>query len=132
MPDKNYLPRLSAILAMDKNALIGANGTLPWRLPADLQHFKKTTINHAIIMGRRTYDSLGKPLPNRTNIILTTDRQFNAGNCLIAHNLDEALTLARTHEQEEIFIIGGAEIYKLFMPYLSRLYITSIDHAFVR
>ena len=130
MPDNKTLPRLSAILAMDKNQLIGKEGALPWYLPADLQHFKKITLNHTVIMGRRTYASIGKPLPQRTNIILTHDTSFNAPNCLVAHSKEEALQLAASHEQEEAFIIGGALIYKIFMNELSRLYITEIDHVF--
>lgn len=130
MPDKNSKPRVSAILAMDQNQLIGKGGSLPWHLPADLQHFKKITLNHPIIMGRKTYLSIGKPLPGRSNIIVTHDMAFKADGCLIAHSAKEALEMAASLNQEELFIIGGAEIYKAFMPFITRFYITHIAHAF--
>lgn len=130
MPDKNQQPRVSAILAMDQNQLIGSAGSLPWHLPADLQHFKKITLNHPIIMGRKTYLSIGKPLPQRCNIIITHDTTFKADGCLIAHSPEEALAIAASLNQGDTFVIGGAEIYKAFMPFITRLYITEIAHAF--
>lgn len=122
-------PLLSAILAMDQNQLIGNRGALPWHLPADLQHFKKITLNHVVIMGRKTFSSIGKPLPQRVNIVLTQDRSFQRADCLIAHTKEEALTLAKQNDNE-IFIIGGNEIYKLFMNDIQKLYITEIHQQF--
>jgi len=130
MPD-NHKPTLSAILALDQHQLIGSQGQLPWHLPADLQHFKKTTLNHPVIMGRKTYESIGKPLPMRTNIILTHDQTYAATECLIAHTTDEAIRLAQETNTDEIFVIGGAEIYQSFMPLIKRLYITEIAHSFL-
>lgn len=131
MPDKNQQLSVSAILAMDKNQLIGKGGSLPWHLPADLQHFKKMTLNHPIIMGRKTYLSIGKPLPGRTNIIVTHDITFEAAGCIVTHSPEEALSTANAKNEGEVFIIGGAEIYKVFMPYIQRFYITQIDHEFI-
>lgn len=119
-------PLISAILAMSENRVIGKNNQLPWHLPADLTHFKTLTTGHPIIMGRKTYASIGKPLPNRTNIILTRDTTFKADNCLIVHSPQQALEQATNRESKEIFIIGGAEIYQQLMPYTQRLYLTLV------
>jgi dihydrofolate reductase len=130
MPDQKKKPLISAILAMDMNQLIGANGSLPWHLPADLQHFKKLTLQHPVIMGRETYLSIGKPLPQRINIIMTRNTDFEVPGCLVAHSPEEAILKAGAGDTDEIFIIGGAAIYSLFMPLIERLYITQISHVF--
>lgn len=122
------MPTLSAIVAMSENRVIGINNQLPWRLPADLNHFKTITTGHPIIMGRKTYESIGRPLPNRTNIILTRDHQFNATGCLVAHSLADAIQHA--NDSEEIFIIGGAEIYKQCLVDVSRIYLTIVHNQF--
>jgi dihydrofolate reductase len=118
---------ISYIVAMDIQQAIGLGNQLPWRLPADLAYFKKTTMNHTVLMGRKTYESIGKPLPNRTNVILTQNREYEAEGCVIVHSIAEALDLAKT---EEVFIIGGAEVFQLFLPFAERLYITLIEHEF--
>lgn len=118
---------VSAIAAAAKNRVIGDDGQIPWYLPADLKYFKRKTLNHHVIMGRKTYLSLGKPLPNRTNIILTRDPFFVASNCLIAHSIEEALSLAYDNGEEEAFIAGGAEIYKQSLPFWDRLYLTEVE-----
>ena len=118
---------VSAIVAMDKNKVIGVNNEIPWYLPADFRYFKRKTIDHHIIMGRKCFDSIGKPLPKRTNIILTRNPYFIATGCLVYHTLEEALGLAYDNKEEECFIIGGSEIYKLAWKYLDRLYITEVD-----
>ena len=118
---------VSAIVAMDKNKVIGVNNGIPWYLPADFRYFKRKTMEHHIIMGRKCFDSIGKPLPKRTNIILTRNPYFIATGCLVFHSLEEALTLAYENGEEECFIIGGTEIYKLAWEYLDRLYITEVD-----
>jgi dihydrofolate reductase len=118
---------VSAIAAAAKNRVIGANGKIPWYLPADLKYFKRTTLHHHVIMGRKTYMSLGKPLPKRTNIILTRDPFFMASNCLIAHTIEEALSLAYDNGEEEAFIAGGAEIYTQSLPYWDKLYLTEVE-----
>ncbi len=119
--------RVSAIVAMDKNNVIGVNNGIPWYLPADFRYFKRKTIEHHIVMGRKCFDSIGKPLPKRTNIILTRNLFFIATGCLVYHYLEEALSFAHDNNEEECFIIGGTEIYKLAWPYLDKLYITEVD-----
>ncbi len=118
---------VSAIVAMDKNKVIGVNNEIPWYLPADFRYFKRKTIDHHIVMGRKCFDSIGKPLPKRTNIILTRNPYFIATDCLVYHSLEEALSLAYDNQEEECFIIGGTEIYKLAWQYLDKLYITEVD-----
>lgn len=118
---------VSAIVAHAQNGIIGKEGDIPWHLPADLKYFKRTTLNHHIIMGRKTYQSIGKPLPKRTNIILTRDPFFMVSNCLIAHNIEEALELAYDNGEKEVFIAGGGEVYKQSQPYWDRIYRTLVD-----
>jgi len=120
---------VSAIVAMDKNKVIGVNNKIPWYLPSDFRYFKRKTTEHHIIMGRKCFDSIGKPLPNRTNIILTRNPYFIATSCLVYHSIEEALGFAYDNDEEECFIIGGTEIYKLAWPYLDKLYITEVDTA---
>lgn|SRR3990167_4730600 len=123
-------PILSAIAAMSDNRVIGFRNQLPWHLPADLKHFKTLTSGHPILMGRKTFESIGKPLPNRTNIILTRDASFKAQGCTIATSLTEATAFAAQLGAPEIFIIGGADIYRQLLPSLERLYLTIIHHEF--
>lgn len=118
---------VSAIAAVSKNGVIGKNNEVPWYLPADIKFFKNTTLNHHVIMGRKTLDSIVNPLPKRTNIILTRDPFFIASNVIVAHTMDEALDIAEQNEEEEVFILGGAEIYELSLPYLDKLYITEVE-----
>jgi len=118
---------ISLILAMDKNNLIGNKNGLPWRLPADLAYFKKITMGHTVIMGRKTYESIGRLLPGRENVILTRDKNFTAEGCTICNTLDDALKFG---QDEEAFVIGGADIYSQFLPHARKLYITKIDEAF--
>lgn len=119
--------QVSCIVAVAKNNVIGKDNDIPWYLPADLKYFKKTTLHHHIIMGRNCYRSIGMPLPKRTNIILTRDPFFIASNCLIAHHIEEALTLAFENGESEAFIIGGGEIYAQSVPFWDKLYITEVD-----
>lgn len=123
-------PLLSAIAAMDENRTIGYKNRLPWHLPADLKHFKMLTSHHPILMGRKTFESIGKPLPNRTNIILTRDNQYHAPDCIVVTALDQALEAAQQTQTDEIFIIGGAEIYQQLLPHIQRLYLTIVHHSF--
>lgn len=118
---------VSFLLAMGRNREIGKDNTLPWRLPADLAYVKQLTMGHVLMMGRRTYESIGRPLKGRTNVIMTRDRDFRAEGCEVAHTVDEALA---RYGDRELFIFGGADIYRLFMPVAERLYITQIDAAF--
>jgi dihydrofolate reductase len=120
---------LSAIVAIDKNRVIGKDDDIPWYLPADLKYFKRRTLNHHIIMGRKTFESIGRPLPKRTNIVVTRNPFFVASNCLVAGSLQEAISLARNNGEDEAFIIGGGTIYEQAMPLIDRLYLTEVDTA---
>jgi len=118
---------VSAIVAMSKNRVIGKDNKIPWHLPADLKYFKKTTLNHHIILGRKCYESIGKPLPNRVNIVVTRDTKYKASGCVIVHSIEEALDYARRHDETEVFIAGGGEIYKQTMHLWDKLYLTEVD-----
>ncbi|MFW6282000.1 MAG: dihydrofolate reductase [bacterium] len=120
---------LSIIVAMDKNRVIGCKNKIPWYLPADLQYFKQTTMGSPVIMGRKTFESIGFPLPGRRNIIMTRDENYSAKGCEIVHSLQDVLKIFAGQEKET-FIIGGAEIYRLFLPFADRLYLTIIDYEF--
>lgn len=119
---------ISAIAACSKNRVIGSGNQLPWSLPADMRYFMRTTMGRHVIMGRKTFESMnGKPLPKRTNIVITRDPYYVASGTMVVHSLEEALELAKHNGEEEVFIIGGGEIYKQSLPLLDKLYITEID-----
>ncbi|MFT5164819.1 MAG: dihydrofolate reductase [Saprospiraceae bacterium] len=118
---------ISAIVAVAKNNVIGRDNDIPWHLPADLKYFKKTTLDHHIIMGRKSFESIGRPLPKRTNVIITRNPFFIASNCLVTRTVEEALMIARENEESEAFIIGGAQIYDLTKDHWDRLYLTEVD-----
>lgn len=118
---------ISAIVAMAKNRVIGRANDIPWYLPADLKYFKKTTLNHHIVMGRKCFESIGRPLPKRTNIVITRNPFFIASGCIITHNLEEAVGIAKANGETEVFIIGGGQIYDIAMPHIDRLYLTEVD-----
>lgn len=118
---------VSIIVAMGRNRAIGYKNTLPWRLSADLQRFKQLTMGHHVIMGRKTYESIGRPLPGRTFIIVTRQPTFQAEGCFVVHSLDEALALARMRGEQEAFVIGGAEIYTQALPLADHLYLTLVE-----
>src|SRR3989344_8019920 len=105
---------ISIIAALDNNNLIGKRNSLPWHLPADLKHFKDATTGKPVIMGKTTYESIGKPLPNRTNIILSNDLNFEVSGAIVVHSIDEALRVAEN--VPEVMIMGGASIYRQFLP----------------
>src|SRR3990167_6392441 len=107
-----HQPIISAIVAMAENRVIGKNNQLPWRLPADLKHFKSLTTGKPILMGRKTYESIGKALPHRTNIVITHDPAFHAPQCVVVPSIESALQQAALQNPQEIFIIGGASIYQ--------------------
>jgi dihydrofolate reductase len=117
---------ISFVVAMDKNRGIGKNNDLPWYLPDDLRHFKKVTMGKPIVMGRKTYESIGKPLPGRENIVVTRDASYKAEGTTIIHSVDEVLS----RKADEICVIGGTEIFKMFLPAADRLYITEIHETF--
>lgn len=116
---------ISIIVAVAKNGVIGGDNSLLWHIPQDLQRFKRITTGHHVIMGHRTLESLGRPLPNRTNVVITQQQGYRSEGCTIAHSLDEAIALFP--KEEEIFIIGGAQIYAQALPAADRLYITEVD-----
>lgn len=118
---------ISAIVAMARNRVIGVNNQIPWYLPADLRFFKKTTMGHHVIMGRRTFMSIGKPLPGRTNIVVSRNPFFLAEGILVAHSLEEALYMAMESGEKEAFVIGGGQLYLQAMSYLDKVYITRVD-----
>ena len=117
---------VSAIVAATENWVIGRDNDIPWYLSNDLKFFKKTTLNHHIIMGRKTYASIGRPLPKRTNIVLTRNPFYVIQNCLMAHSIQEALELAHDNGEKEAFIIGGGKIYKESFDLLDRIYMTVV------
>jgi dihydrofolate reductase len=116
--------RFSIIAAMASNRVIGVNNTLPWRLPADLAHFKALTLGHHIIMGRKTYESLGRPLPGRTSVIITRDRTYTVPGCVVVHTLNEAM--AACDCDAEAFFIGGADLYRQALELADRMYLTEV------
>lgn len=118
---------LSSIAAVASNRVIGSDNDIPWRLSTDLKYFKKMTTGRHIIMGRNSFLSLGKPLPNRTNIIVTTDPYFIASNCIVVHSIPEAIDIAQSRGETEAFITGGGMIYEQTMDIIDRLYITEVD-----
>jgi dihydrofolate reductase len=117
---------ISLIVAMDEGRGIGKDNLIPWRLSADLKRFKALTMGHHLIMGRKTYESIGRPLPGRTTLIITRNLNYQAEGCQIAHSLNEALELARTGGEDEAFIIGGGEIFKHALPLANRIYLTQV------
>ncbi|SHE81924.1 dihydrofolate reductase [Seinonella peptonophila] len=118
---------ISFIVAYDKNRVIGKGNKLPWHLPSDLTFFKKVTTGHTIVMGRHTYESIGHALPNRRNIVFSRNADFHPDDAEVMNEKEEILQIA---EQEEVFIIGGAQLFHLFLPDVVNLYITKIDAEF--
>ena len=121
---------ISIIAAVAKNNVIGYKNKIPWRLPADLKYFKKTTLGHHVIMGQNTFESIKTPLVGRTNIILSFNRKFRAKGCITVFSLEEALRIASFAKDNEAFIIGGASVYKQAIDIADKLYITCIDEKF--
>ncbi len=122
---------VSIIAAIGENRELGKNNKLLWDIPEDMEHFRSKTRGHAVIMGRKTYESIGHALPNRPNIVITRDETFTTPDgCFIVHSLDEAIELGRQKEQEELFIIGGANIYEQAMEKTDKLYLTIVHQTF--
>jgi len=121
-------PRISIIAAMARNRVIGIRNTLPWRLPEDLKHFKALTLGHHILMGRKTFESIGKPLPGRTTVIITRSPVYRAVGCLVVNSIDNALSAAQA--DSEIFFVGGADLYQQVLGIADRLYLTEIQAEF--
>ena len=119
---------LSIIVALSENNVVGINNQMPWHLSADLKRVKALTMGHHLIMGRKTYESIGKPLPGRTNVIITRNKNFQSEGCVIVSSLKEALEKAKA--DTEVFIFGGGEIFREAMPTVKKIYMTRIHHHF--
>lgn len=119
------MPRVIFVVAHDRCGIMGKSGRLPWHLPEDLKHFRRLTLEKPVIMGRVTFDSIGKPLVRRRNIVLTRDRSFQASGVEVASSLDEAFKLCA--DANEIAIIGGAQIFNVFSPYVDTAYVTRVE-----
>lgn len=123
-----HAARICLIAAMAANRVIGRNNALPWHLPADLKRFKALTMGHPVLMGRNTYESIGKPLPGRRNLVITRNRGYGAPGCEVVHSLDEAL--AACGDAQDVYVIGGAELYRAALPRAHCLELTEIHAAF--
>ena len=119
---------ISIIVAIGNNRVIGKGNALPWNLPADMEHFRQKTWGKPVIMGQKTFESIGKPLPGRTNIIITLDKNYKVPGCIVVHSIEESLE--STKDFEEVMIIGGASIYKQFLPLANRMYLTFVHGDF--
>ena len=117
--------KISIIVAMSQNSVIGINNQLPWHIAEDLKNFKKTTLNHCVIMGRKTYDSIGEPLNNRRNIVISRDSSLKIDGVEVVNSLEKAISMVK--EALEIFIIGGEQIYSMALSLATHLYITKVD-----
>lgn len=122
--------KISLVAAMARNRVIGINNTLPWHLPADLKHFRAVTMGKPVIMGRKTYESIGKPLPGRENIIVTRNLEWSAEGCVVVHGLQEAIEWAQSSAHAEVCVIGGSDVYQQALAFADFLYLTEIDAVF--
>lgn len=121
---------VSIIAAIGKNRELGKNNKLLWNIPEDLKRFRSITAEHTVIMGRKTFESIGHALPNRTNIIVTRDKNYKAEGCIVCGSLEEAIDLAKKTGEEEVFVIGGGEIYRQSISLADKLYLTLVDGTF--
>lgn len=124
-PSVDSMTRVTLIAALGRNRVIGADGTMPWHLPEDFRHFKATTMGHPLVMGRRTYDSIGRALPGRRTIVITRDTDWHRPDVETAHSFADALSLAGP--ADEVFIAGGGQVYAEALPYAHRLILTEVD-----
>lgn len=127
-PKTTTLPLIRIVVAVSENGVIGKDNTLIWWLPADLQWFKKNTIGFPVIMGRKTFESIGRPLPNRKNIILTRDISYTQEGIEVVRSVEEALSICSG--EERVSVIGGGEIYRMFLPTADELYLTKVHASF--
>lgn len=121
---------LAIVVAAAENNVIGKDNDLIWHLPADLKHFKSLTMGHPMIMGRKTFEAIGKPLPGRTSIIITSQKDYQAEGCVVVHSLEEAIAKGRELDAEQVSIIGGANVYKQALPLADTLYLTRVHASF--
>ena len=124
----NRRPRLSLIVALNLRGVIGDGNRLLWNLPRDMQRFRSVTLDHPIIMGRKTFESIGRPLPRRTHVILTRDPGFEAAGCHVVHSIMDALALDAVQTADEAMVIGGVQVYAQFLPRVERLYLTLVHN----
>lgn len=124
------LPRLSILAALASNRVIGQNNALPWHLSADLKRFKSLSMGQIIIMGRKTYESIGKPLPGRINVVISRQPDFSVPGATVTRSIEEALTVCSAYQDKETFIIGGAELYEQTLGACQRLYLTEVQRDF--
>jgi dihydrofolate reductase len=123
--------KLSIVVAMDKNRVIGKEGNIPWNYPKDLEHFKSLTTGHVMIMGRKTFDSFDGPLPNRKHIVLSRSKSNYKDKCVLhAYNIEESIKMARRVSDDEVFVIGGEEIYRQFIDRVDKMIISHIDDSY--
>lgn len=121
---------LKILVAFDENRVIGKNNALIWHLPADLKRFKALTTGHVIIMGRKTFESIGRPLPNRTTIVISRQHDLKIEGVILAHSVEEAILKAKSISRDDIFIVGGAEIYQLSLPLADQILVTQLHDIF--
>ncbi|PBB05426.1 dihydrofolate reductase [Salimicrobium humidisoli] len=121
---------ISFIFAMDNNRLIGKDNDLPWHIPNDFKFFKTKTMHSTVIMGRKTFESLGGPLPKREHIIITKDENYEAGDCTVVHSVDEIRAITSGDPEKEWFVIGGTVLFESMLGDVDRMYVTHIDHTF--
>ena len=119
--------KVSMIVAIGKQRQIGADNKMLWRISDEFQHFKKTTMGHTLLMGRKSFESIGKPLPGRNTIIITRDENYQADGCEVVHSVEEGIELAKKKGEDELFISGGGQIYELGLPYTEKLYLSIVD-----
>jgi dihydrofolate reductase len=122
------LPPVSIVAAMASNRVIGRDGTTPWHLPDDLRRFRRLTLGRPVLMGRKTHESIGRPLPDRLNIVLTTNRDYSAPGCVVVHDWCEVADACADHP--ELMVIGGASVYAAALPWAQKLYLTLIHHDY--
>lgn len=119
-------PTISIVVAISENRVIGRDNKLPWHIPEDLKRFKELTLNHPIIMGRKTYESIGRPLPQRTNIVITRDKNYHVEGLVVVHSIEEAIQKSSKIDQEEIFIIGGGKIFEQSLHLTDKICLTIV------
>lgn len=115
---------IALVVAMAQNGVIGAGGSIPWRIPGEQAYFKQITLGHSVVMGRKTYESIGRPLPERTNFVLSRDDSFYAEGCQVVHDVEKITLLGR---QQRVFVIGGTEVFRIFLPQAELFYQTLIE-----
>ncbi|MCP2044602.1 dihydrofolate reductase [Pontibacter sp. HSC-36F09] len=121
---------IAIVVAIAQNNVIGKDNQLIWHLPADLRHFKQKTMGHPMIMGRKTFESIGKPLPGRTTIIVTRQEDYKAEGCIVVNSVEEAIAKGKELDSEQVSIVGGAEIYKQALSFVDTIYLTKVHHDF--